>query len=250
MLIVSFPGACVLEQQPHLERGGLFLPSVDPMPEAQAALTIRVCSPYGQAVELETQVVQVFPGTGFALTLAELPRAKQVFERLFRAAQSEAGEAGPVQLSWAEAGAKPVATSSEPEGTLFDRIRAMSTRERMQLARHGDRASRAILMKDTTKTIHVFLVQNKGLTADEVRYFASLRQANPEALEIIARDRTWTQKTAIVSALVHNPKTPSRTAVRLLEKLPRAELARIAKTGNAPRAVVEAAKKKINAKRR
>ena len=66
---------------------------------------------------------------------------------------------------------------------------------------------------------------------------------------MIADNRTWMQKPAIVSALVRNPKTPSLIAVRLLDKLPRSDVSRIAKTGNAPRAVVEAAKRKITSKR-
>lgn len=249
-LIVTYPGASLLEQRQHLGRGGLFLPAVEPMPEAQGSLSIELRTVYGDPVALEGLVLQVFAGAGFALNLSDAQGAQRLLAPLFAAAEADPGRPGPASLSWEGAEQAPE-PASEPShaGTLFDRIRAMSARERMTLARHGDRAERAILMKDTTKTIHVFLVQNKGITAEEIRYFAGMRQANPDALKLIADNRTWMQKPAIVTALVRNPKTPSSVAVRLLEKLPRSEIARIAKTGNAPRMVVEAAKRRINAKR-
>ena len=275
-LIVTFPGASLLEQRTHLEHGGLFLPAMEPMPEALSPLRVELNSPYGAPIELEATVVQVFPGTGFALTLPDADAGRRAFEPLFVAAGTDPGRAGPPALSWdapgevapeeTQPGEPGVGHGADPKGgdessetrepakvrtgTLFDRIRAMSTHDRMSLARYGDRAERAILMKDTTKTIHVFLVQNKGLTADEVRYFAGLRQANPQALEMIADNRTWMQKPGIVAALVRNPKTPSKIAVRLLDKLSRAEVGRIAKTGGAPRAVVDAAKRKITSSKR
>jgi len=47
-----------------------------------------------------------------------------------------------------------------------------------------------------------------------------------------------------VTALIHNPKTPPVTAVKLLDKLPMSEVRRLARTGEAPRAVTIAARKR------
>lgn len=255
-LLLSFTGAdALLSQEGHLEHGGLFVPlgdpALDPLPEPEAELVVRISSPYGDAVEVTGKVVQVFVGTGFAITLADAPTARELLTPLFEGAWSAAGDNGSVDVSWDEAELVELEVElerepeSEADGTVYDRVRAMSVRERMNLARNGSRTERSILIKDPNKTVHVFLVQNKRITLDEIRYMAGYRQAAPDALKMIAENRNWMQSSGIVSALVRNPKTPSSVAVRLLDKLPRADLARIAKTGGAQRAVVEAAKRKV-----
>jgi len=107
-----------------------------------------------------------------------------------------------------------------------------------------DRAARLLLLKDTNKTIQVFVLQNKRITLDEVRYIAGYRQAHPDVLVTIAGNRDWTASPAVVSALVRNPKTPSPTAVKLLDKLPIADVRRLAKSNDVPRPVQMAARKK------
>ena len=42
----------------------------------------------------------------------------------------------------------------------------MSTQERMQLALHGDRTSRQILLKDKNKTIQAFVLKNPRISLD------------------------------------------------------------------------------------
>jgi len=257
-LLLSFTGAdALLSQESHLQHGGLFVPLGDPppepMPQPEQELVVRVASPYGDAVDIAGRVVQVFAGTGFAITLSDAGSARQLLGPLFDGARAAAGDGAGVDVSWDEAELPELEIELEPnsgaeeeaEGTVYDRIRAMSVRERMNLARNGSRMERSILIKDPNKTVHVFLVQNKRITLDEIRYMAGYRQAGPDALKMIAENRNWMQNSGIVSALVRNPKTPSTVAVRLLEKLPRADLARIAKTGSAPRPVVEAAKRKV-----
>jgi hypothetical protein len=123
----------------------------------------------------------------------------------------------------------------------------MGSQEKFRLALHGDRPARLVLMKDVNKSIQTFLIQNPRITLDEIRYLAGFRQANPEVLGSIAAHREWGGNAGIVAALIRNPKTPTTVAVRLLDKLPIAELRRIARTGEAPRAVTIAARKRVAA---
>ena len=58
-------------------------------------------------------------------------------------------------------------------------------------------------------------------------------------LALKGRNRPW-----FVSMLVRNPKTMTPTAVKLLEKLPMAEIRKLAKSNDVPRAVSIAARKK------
>jgi hypothetical protein len=121
----------------------------------------------------------------------------------------------------------------------------MSLNQKMQLAMKGDRTARSLLLKDPNKTIQSFILQNPRITLDEVKYLAGYRQANADVLNAIAAHRDWTQNPGVVSALVRNPKTPGPTAVRMMEKLPMAEIRRLAKSNDSPPAVAAAARKKV-----
>lgn len=219
----------LLEQEPHLAHGGLFVPVPDPPPEPFSTLHVRIGSPHGADVELAATVVQLVPGSGMALAFSDPGEARRKLLPLLAAARhTGAPEEG-----------------ERPEGTVHDQIRAMSARERMQLALSGGRTERRILIKDPNKAIHVFVLKNPRVTLDEVRYLAGYAQANPEALKMIADSREWLQSAGVVTALVRNPKTPPMTAVRLLDRLPTAELRRLAKATNVPMAISQAAKKKV-----
>ena len=131
------------------------------------------------------------------------------------------------------------------EKLLFDQIKAMSSPEKMQLALHGDRTARFLLLKDVSKGVQTFLLQNPRITIDEIRYIAGYRQANPDALVSIAAHRDWGQNQGVLAALVRNPKTPTMTAVKLLDKIAATDLRRLAKSTEVPRAVQAAARKKV-----
>ena len=198
------------------------------------------------------RVVQIASGAGIALACDDAAAIRPQFESwLARAADETDGPEAPAPLStWgAEADSASDAASaggSEAEsGLLHDRIRRMGTSEKRRLALHGDRTARTLLLKDPNKTIHLFVIQNKGITLDEVRYIASNRQINPEVLKRIAGNREWLQNPRILVALVSNPKTPPSTAKALLPRLPPGEIRRIAKSQSAPSAVVAAARKLV-----
>jgi hypothetical protein len=112
---------------------------------------------------------------------------------------------------------------------------------------HGDRAARLVLVKDVNKTVQTFLVQNPRITLDEIRYLAGFRQANPDVLATIGAHREWGQHQGIVAALIRNPKTPTSTALKLLDKVAVSELRRLAKSNDVSRAVQAAARKRATA---
>ena len=142
--------------------------------------------------------------------------------------------------------AEEIVPDEKQAGPLIDQIRAMNTQQRMHLAAHGDRTARLILLKDPNKTIQTFVLQNPHVTIEEVRYLAGFRQASPDALQLIAGHREWSQNAGVVTALVRNPKTPLSSAVRLLDRLSETELRRLARSNDVPRGVQLAARKKVN----
>jgi hypothetical protein len=235
-----------------LQRGGLYLPWIEPAPEPFEEVGLVLETPSGLVGDLRARVVHLAQGAGVALAIDCFDVARQAIEDLARSTPE--GREGSSSVSWQQpqdsAADEPVAEPdpadpTDESQTLFARIRAMSAPEKMQLAMHGDRAARLVLMKDTNKAVHTFIIQNPKITIDEVRYFAAYRQANPDALKLLSEHREWMQNPGVVSALVGNPKTPAPIAVKLLDRLPPAELRRLAKSDGVPRAVQLAARRKV-----
>ena len=253
-----------LAQEGHLARGAFFLPAPEPLPEPLAELTLRIESPTNDVVELRVLVVQISP-THVALAPRDLGAARSSLGPLFEAARATPSGDGATWVFWgrqeplAESPAEPPVDlfaelpgetpAEEPtqadEKLLYDQIKAMSSPEKMQLALHGDRTARFLLLKDVSKGVQTFLLQNPRITLDEIRYIAGYRQANPDVLVSIAGHRDWGQNQGVLAALVRNPKTPTMTAVKLLDKVAATELRRLAKSTEVPRAVQAAARKKV-----
>ena len=254
ILTVVFEGVgALLEQEVHLKRGCFFLPTPEPDPAPAAELILHLEAPGGARAELKVQVVQLTPGRAMALAFADLALARAALLPWFEAARGtpDAPRRAP-RVFWGRSDAPTplgagasVDVDEKNEGPLYDRIQAMGTQQRMQLALHGDRTERLILMKDKVKTVQAFVLKNPRITMDEVRYLAGYRQASPDVLASIGGNSDWNQNPGIVTALVRNPKTPTTVAIKLLERLPVAEVQRLAKSNDVPRAVCLAARKRV-----
>jgi len=247
-----------LAQEAHLARGALFVPVPEPAPEPFQEIVVRVEGPGGEPVESVAQVLEITPA-GMALAFRDLDGARRALAPLFDAARTASEvEGGATWVFWgrqeavveetedapAPSQAGALAAADEPSELLYEQIRAMSGQEKMRLALKGDRPTRLVLLKDVNKNLQTFLIQNPRITLDEIRWLAASRQTSPDVLHSISQHREWGQNAGSVSALIHNPKTPPTTAVKLLEKLPMSEIRRLARTGEAPRAVTIAARKK------
>ena len=253
-----------LAQEGHLARGAFFLPVPEPPPEPLAELVLRIESPTNDVVELSVRVVQI-SATHVALAFLDVAAASTSLGRLFDAARSMPRGDGATWVFWGRSEAPtdaPVEAAPDlfaelPEETpsdvptgpdeklLYDQIRAMSSPEKMQLALRGERTARFLLLKDVNRSVQAFLLQNPRITIDEIRYIAGYRQANADVLVTIAAHRDWGQNQGVLAALVRNPKTPTMTAVKLLDKIAPAELKRLAKGAEVPRAVQAAARKRV-----
>lgn len=237
-------------QELHLfDGGGLFLPPPEPPPEPFQELRLHVVPPLGLPGELRVRVVQVQEGDHVALVPVEPEAANRTLAPMFDTARRHMDNDGePPVVYWGSPRSRAAARGADDDdepGTLHDRIRAMSTAEKRKLALRGDRAARMILARDTDKNLHTFVIQNPGITLDELRFIAGHRQTNPETLKLIASKREHIQHLSVVSALVSNPKTPTPLAVRLLDRLDWKEVRRLAHSGNTPPAVATAARRKI-----
>jgi hypothetical protein len=129
--------------------------------------------------------------------------------------------------------------------TLERRIAVMSLPEKTQLALHGDREARALLMRDRAGVVQSSLARNPKITLDEVQALARAPQLSPETAETLSQHPSWGTAGGVVLALVRNPRTPLPTATALVTRLLPSDLRVIAKGLGVRMQVAAAARKRL-----
>lgn len=207
--------------------GGLLVKGASlPGAVAMSECTVEVRVPGHPPVSEPARVAAVMDGVGVAVMFTGPPEA---LARLADKVRNKGGD-----------------DDEEMHGTVLERVRAMNTSEKIQLALHGNRDERMALLRDTNKVLHMYVLKNPHLGQDEVLWAAKSTNTSPDALKFMAEHPEWGNNANVCGALVRNPHTPTPLAVRLMDKLPHAELRAIAKTASARQAIVQAARRKIN----
>ena len=132
---------------------------------------------------------------------------------------------------------------------LLQRVKAMGTGEKMQLAVKGSREIRSILLLDPRKEIMVAVVNNPNITPGEIELLAKHKTTPTNILREIAGNRTWLRSYSIVHCLVTNPKTPIGISLKHIHTIRTRDLKLIEKDRNLPEAVRNNAKKLLIAKK-
>lgn len=237
--------------------------------EAQLAqfskVRLHLLLPSGRAVQLPAEVVQVIPGQGVAIQFPapEIKTAISALEVEIRAASFD-GEPDPADPRAATGtppspdaapatapspGEKSDAEVERADNTdlpLIQQIEAMSVDEKRRAALHGRREMRLLLIRDTNKTVHPFVIKNPAITLDEIEQIAKMPGVNPDALRMIGMNLEWTRSATVCRNLVHNPKTPIPLAVQLLSRLPPGDVRTLAKSPHVRTAIQQAARKLLN----
>ena len=137
------------------------------------------------------------------------------------------------------------APDTEEKMPIRRRLARMGMDEKINLALSGNREERMALATDSNKAVHHYLLKNAKITLDEIAFMARLPALNPDVLDKIAENPAYTQNPSVTKALVFNPRTPVRTAIRLLDRLPRNELVNLSKRMSMNQRLVMAAKNKL-----
>jgi hypothetical protein len=146
--------------------------------------------------------------------------------------QSKGGEAG----SRSQEGKKD-------QRPLGQRIKEMTSGEKIKLAMLGDKESRNLLIKENDRSIQVTVIKNPRITEAEVAMLAADKNVYEEVLREISSNREWMKVYKIRLALVQNPKTGAATAIKLLPTLQAKDVKQLAKSKSIPNAVAQAARK-------
>lgn len=135
--------------------------------------------------------------------------------------------------------ARPVTKS------LLAQVREMTVGQRLKLALKGNRDARTLLLRDSSRLVQRFVLQNPRVTEEEIIAVAKNRNAERELLTDIVRRKEWVANYQIRLALVTNPKTPLAISLRFVSALSVRDLRQLAKSKNVPTAVCSMAKRLV-----
>src|SRR5207245_11371080 len=186
--------------------------------------------------------------------------AREALGRGLRGAMTAARAAGeaagaPAEHSVAGGRAAPASHTARPASAAaagaaggndaYVRVRAASTAEKIQMALHGTKDERALILRDINRSLHRYVLQNPHTGTDEVLAMAKLPTVSAELLVAISERKEWAQRQDIATALVRNPKLPPQAATRLLDWVGMAELRRLVKDASTRTPIRQAASKKL-----
>ncbi len=120
---------------------------------------------------------------------------------------------------------------------LIRRLMNMNARDRIKLARKGDREARSILIRDPNRVVAAAVINNPRITDQEVENIASMRTVSDEVLRLIAMNRAWARSYTIILNLCRNPRTPIPTSIGILPRIRTKDLQHLSQNRNVSEAV-------------
>ncbi|MFN2510970.1 MAG: hypothetical protein ABR568_05935 [Pyrinomonadaceae bacterium] len=120
---------------------------------------------------------------------------------------------------------------------LIKQLMNMNARDRVKLARKGDREARSILIRDSNRIVAAAVINNPRITDHEVENIASMRTVSHEVLRLISLNRGWARSYTIIHHLCRNPRTPIPTAISILPRIRTKDLQHISLNRNVSEAV-------------
>jgi hypothetical protein len=121
--------------------------------------------------------------------------------------------------------------------SLIRRLMLMNARDRMKLARKGDREARTILIRDSNKMVAAAVINNPRITEQEAENIATMRTVADEVLRLMAMNRSFARSYTIIHNLVRNPRTPIPTVINILPRIRTKDLQNLAQNRNVSDAI-------------
>ena len=121
--------------------------------------------------------------------------------------------------------------------SLIRRLMLMNARDRMKLARKGDREARSILIRDSNKMVACAVINNPRITEQEAENIATMRTVADEVLRLMAMNRNWARSYTIIHNLVRNPRTPIPTVIGILPRIRTKDLQNLKQNRNVSDAI-------------
>ena len=195
------------EYQDNISAGGLFFQTTSQYQEFTAIhITLKLVN--GGQMMIPATVVKAM-GTALAVSIETKP------ELIWSTLTTKADETNPA--------------ASISEQNVWERIRDLPRVQRLLLAPKADRTERQVLLQDNDPQVVFSLLKNPRITAEEVLRIARSPLLSGPAADTIAKTSIWAGNPEVRAALVHNPRTATALALRLLPTLSEPEIRQIAK---------------------
>jgi hypothetical protein len=251
-LEVTFADAGVLKHaaETQLARGGLFVAVDASALPPLCELTLRVCAE-GTALEAPARLtVATAEAACVEIAAAALPELLAAIAASTASATAQAGTATAQVIDSAAspppaAGAAPARAADTAPMSLERKLATMSVSEKVQLALHGNRETRQLLLRDRAGVVQSSLVRNPKITLDELSALARAPHLAPDCAETLAQHPTHGRSPQLALALVRNPRTPLPTAIGLVARLAPGDLRIVAKGLGLRMQVAAAARKRL-----
>jgi hypothetical protein len=124
----------------------------------------------------------------------------------------------------------------------------MGVGEKVKLAQTGNKAVRNVLLAESNKIVVLTALGNPKITEPEVEAVARNRSVVEDALREIAKNKEWMKSYSIMSAVIHNPKTPPGIAMKYVKFLKKRDIGLLSKNKGVSDAVRNAALRIVKAK--
>jgi hypothetical protein len=154
-------------------------------------------------------------------------------------------EYGAELASDAEAEGQAAPPTPEQEAkrlTMTQRVLCMSVAQKIKLATLGNRQARTLLLRDANRLVSLAAAQSPRITEGEILGLANSKTTSADVLRYIYEKRDFLKVYALRAALVHNPKVPLPTALKLLPTLQEKDIKELARDRNVPATVQAQAK--------
>jgi hypothetical protein len=120
---------------------------------------------------------------------------------------------------------------------LIKQLMNMNPRDRVKMARKGDREARSILIRDSNRIVAAGVINNPRITEHEVENIASMRTVSDEVLRLISMNRAWARSYTIIHNLCRNSRTPIPTSIGILPRIRTKDLQHLSQNRNISEAV-------------
>ena len=127
--------------------------------------------------------------------------------------------------------------ADERTKSLFARLSALNVVQRIRLAYKGNREERLFMVRDRNRLVCSAVLKSPKTSESDIEAIANLKSVSEDVLRIIAMNRQWTRKYAVILALVKNPRSPVDVTMSLVNRLQAMDQKTLASDRNVPDAV-------------
>jgi len=121
----------------------------------------------------------------------------------------------------------------------------MTVPQKIKLALTGAKEARGLLVRESSKTVALSVLDNPRITFGEIEFFAKSTNVSEYVIRKIGTNIEWSKRYSISLALVNNPKTPVGISMPFVSRLSDRDLGILENSRNVPEAIRTAAKVRL-----